>query len=110
MFKKRLRDSKAIADFIITYSPYDVDEELIEEYFHGCHAILKKILIEDLKPGDFNQHVSNEVLEKCYAKLPVETMPPLVVEGAQIIDGHHRWRVARRNKIKELLVYQIISE
>ncbi len=34
-------------------------------------------------------------------------MPPIVVENSKIIDGNHRYRVAKGNGQKEIFIYEI---
>jgi len=61
-------------------------------------------LIED----DENQNIRSLKKEKKYGKLPAETMPPLIVENGIVRDGNHRLRVAKRNKLEEIIIYDIV--
>jgi len=109
MFKPILENAEEITDFIITYTSYSIDEEFVQEYFFGCKAFLRKVSILDLREEDENQHIKDEVKERRYEKLPIESMPPLIVEDGIVKDGHHRYRVAKKKDIKEMIIYDIVS-
>lgn len=93
-YPDHLATAAAIADHIAILSPGDIDEEMVEEHFRGCHARLQWMPMDQLTPGPIEAHVANAKLEARYAKKPLATLPPLVVENGQIEDGHHRYRVA----------------
>lgn len=93
-YPARLDDARAIADHIATLSPGEIDEDMVEEHFRGCVARLEWLPIDQITPGPADAHVANRALEVRYAKQPLHTLPPLVVENGQIEDGHHRYRVA----------------
>lgn len=107
MFKSRLNNHFEIANYIEEISSKTVDNQLIEEYFFGCHAVLHECLVENLIVEDKDHHLSDKDLEKRYVKLSLETMPPLVVENNKIIDGNHRCRVLRQLGIKKAKIYRI---
>lgn len=109
MFKKILKDADEIASFIIETSPNDIDEELVLEYFFGCKAILKKIGINTLQIEHTNHHIQSKVKERKYQKLPIETMPPIIVENGKVIDGNHRLRIAKKKGLRKIITYNIIS-
>jgi len=108
MFKGILKNADEITDFIIEFAIDPVDEELIREYFDGCKAILKSIKVSNLVEGDMNQNIRNVKREKSYEKLPLKTMPPLIVENGIVKDGNHRLRIAKRNKLEEISIYDIV--
>jgi len=109
MFKKILKDADEITSFIIETSPNEIDEELIFEYFFGCKAILKKVEIDTLQLEDINHHIQLKAKEKRYQKLPIETMPPIIVEDGKVIDGNHRLRIAQKRGSRRIIAYDIIS-
>jgi len=109
MFKPVLENEDEITDFIIEFAEDPIDEELIREYFCGCKAILKTTSIQSLIEGDENHNIRNLRKEKRYGKLPVETMPPLIVEDGVVSDGNHRLRVAKKHGIKEIIIYDIVE-
>jgi hypothetical protein len=109
MFKPILENAEEIADFVIKFAVHQIDEELVMEYFFGCKAILKSVPIDTLIEGDKNQHIASETNEKKYKKLSIETMPPLLIENLEVIDGNHRLRIAKRNGLKEIKVYDIVT-
>ncbi len=109
MFKEMLKDADEITSFIIEKSANDIDEELVLEYFWGCKAILKSVEIDSLLIEDTNHHVQLESKERSYQKLPIETIPPIIVEDGKVIDGNHRLRIAQKKGLKRIIVYDIIS-
>lgn len=106
MFKKVLKDSDEITDFIVKFSTDFVDEELIREYFFGCRAILKKVPVRTLKLEDPAHHTRDRKKEKFYQTLPLKTMPPLIVDDGKVVDGNHRFRVAKKKGRKWILIYE----
>ena len=108
MYKPILNNSDEITDFIIEFACSPIDEELIREYFRGCIAILKSIDISYLQEGDESQNIRCIKKEMRYERLPIETMPPLIVENGIVTDGNHRLRVARKNGVKKIAVYDIV--
>ncbi len=108
MFQKILKDADEITNFIIVMSPDPVDEDLLLEYFFGCKAVLKTVDITTIRHEDENHHLQSKVKEKRYEKLSMQTMPPLVVENGKVLDGNHRLRVALKNGLKIISVYDVI--
>ena len=108
MFKKELKNSIEIAEFISEFATDYVDEDLILEYFFGCKAILKKVSTITIKIENSDNHIRNKKKEKIYENLPFETMPPLVVEKSVVLDGNHRLRVANKRKQKVIYIYDIL--
>jgi hypothetical protein len=102
-----LKDDWAIAEYIEATSSDYVDEEYIREHYRGCHAVLKKVAVTDLEPGDPEHNERSEKKEKKYAKMDLATMPPLVVEDGQIMDGNHRFRVAVAKGATHVLCYVV---
>lgn len=107
MFKLVLINAEEITDFIVEFATEPIDEELIREYFNGCNAILKSVSVKSLMYGNHNLNVRNSRKEKKYELLPFKTMPPLIVENGIVIDGNHRLRVVRKNRIKKTNIYEI---
>ena len=110
MFEKYLNSPTDIRDFIVAYSTDQVDEELLLEYLSNCKGILKKISPYAIKFGKQNYHVRDKRKELQYIKLPSRTIPPLIVEKGIVVDGNHRLRIARRLKLKEIYIYDIIPD
>lgn len=109
MFKPILKNTEEIMNFINEFASEPIDEELVREYFYGCKAILKIVLVHSLKQGNEDYHIKNFEKEKRYELLPFETMPPLIIENDKVIDGNHRLRIAKKKHIKKINVYEIIS-
>lgn len=102
-----LGNARAIAGYIGSIAPDYVDEELVEEYFHGCRAVLALVPIAELREGPADVNVPSKKKAAAYAKLPPETMPPLVVMNGVVEDGHHRLRDARRRGVVSVLCYVV---
>ena len=109
MLESILKDNIEIADYIECLSPTSIDRGLIEDYFIGCWAVLEKCNVESLISGDENHNLEVAYLEMKYSKLPLITLPPLVVENGVIIDGNHRHRILKSLRVTEALIYRIES-
>ena len=94
-YPELLVDDRAIADHIVSLSPGEIDEEMVEECFRGCRARLSWIPIDQITPGHADTNIPNPKREAKYAKLPLQTMPPIVIDQGEIQDGNHRFRVAQ---------------
>jgi hypothetical protein len=86
-----------------------VDEEFMEECFRGTHAVLREIPVAELREGDSDHNIPSKAKEKRYRKLPLSTMPPLVVEDGEIQDGNHRFRVAVAGGAQAVWCYDVID-
>lgn len=104
-YPSRLEDGYEIAEYIESVSPDYVDEEAMEEYFNGAYAELEVIPIDSIKEGNSDHNLRDEDKEKEYSKMSVETMPPIVVEGGVVVDGNHRFRVAKQLGAKKIRAY-----
>ena len=91
-FPAVLYDDREIAAFVEVYATYEVDPEFVEETFRGCHAILKTMPLASLKEGGRDVNLQSPANERKYMKMPIETMPPLLVENGEVRDGNHRFR------------------
>lgn len=103
---KVLRDNREIASYIADLDPR-VDEEMIEEHYHGCHAVLKVVPIESVKEGPADSNLRSASKEKKFAKMDLAKQPPILVEDGMIRDGHHRYRVAKAAGATDILAYVI---
>jgi hypothetical protein len=108
-WKPRLKDSREIADYIQSIASSYVDHEMIVEYFRGASAELKWVPIAELRPGHPDANIPSARKLKRYLKMDPATMPPLVVEEGEIMDGNHRYRVAQKRGLSELLCYVTID-
>jgi hypothetical protein len=108
-YPSSLKDSREIADYITGSSTEDVDYGLIEDYFRGAKALLRKIPANELTQGDPDHNVRDPHKERRYAKMPLDTMPPLVVENGRIIDGNHRFRVGLEMGVKSFWCYDVVD-
>lgn len=104
-----LKDHYEIAAYIESVASDYVDREMMEEYYHGAKAVLRAIPASELTPGDADHNIPSKVKERKYAKLPVETMPPLVVQNGQIEDGNHRFRVGLAKGMTEFWCYDVVD-
>jgi hypothetical protein len=103
-----LKDADAIAEYISSISSSYVNEEFISEYFRGCQAVLKNIPINSVHEGNADSNVRSEAKEKRYIKKSSQTIPPLVVWDGEIVDGNHRYRVAKQLGLTSLWCYVVI--
>jgi hypothetical protein len=109
-YPKTLANAQAIAEYIASVSSSYVDEEFIEEYFWGTHAILRELPIDSIKEGPADGNARSEAKERRYLKKNPETMPPLVVENGEIEDGNHRYRVSVAQGKKTIWCYVVEGE
>lgn len=109
MFKTILKDCSEIAEYIEEISSHHVDIEVIEEYFLGCKAILKECLVSEIIIDNENIHKRDEEAEDRYKLLPIETMPPIIIENNIIVDGNHRFRVLKYLGVMKLKAYEVIE-
>lgn len=102
-----LNDAREIAQYIDSVASDYVDIEMIEEYFNGAHAVLRFVPIENIHEGDKNHNIRSKSKERKYSKMDPEKIPPLVLEHGIIMDGNHRYRVAKKNGATGLWCYVI---
>lgn len=102
-----LKDRWAIADYIESVASAYVDNEYIAEHFRGCRAVLKRVPIAQIEPSDEDHNIPSKAKERRYAKMDPATMPPIVIEDGVIQDGHHRYRVAQKLGMTEMLCYVV---
>lgn len=106
-WENTLADEGAIADYMEANASDEVCTEMIMEYFHGCGAKLMLLPIEDISEGHPDVNIKSAKKEKKYNKLPLETMPPIVVMDGIIEDGHHRYRIAKAKGAASILCYVV---
>lgn len=87
-----LANEREIARHIARTSTREIDFECIEERLFDSHAVLRKVRLDALKPGPEDNNLPDERKAAQYARLPIETQPPIVIENFKILDGHHRYR------------------
>lgn len=89
-----LRDEDEIAEYVTTHATDEVDEDMVRDNYIGTHARLRLIPLDQLEQGPAEANIPSASKQERYADLPIETRPPLLVEGQQIMDGNHRYRDA----------------
>ena len=113
-YDAELPDNYAIAEYIESHSVSHTDVGMIEDYVHGCKAVLKMLPVSTIQPGSANANVRIKSREAKYKKLSLSTMPPLVVElhdgVVTILDGNHRFRVAVAKGATEIPCYVVEEE
>ena len=107
VWEATLPDARAITRYIERFAPCDVDSGLVEEYYRGQCANLRELPLSKITLGDRDHNRRMPALEARYARKPVETMPPIVVQNGEIEDGSHRFRVAKKLKLKTILCYVV---
>lgn len=102
-----LRNGSEIAAYIASLSPQYVDEEMIEEYVgRSTEGVLREIPIAGVREGNPDGNIRSAAKEKRYLKKSLETMPPIVIDSEnEIIDGNHRYRVARARGAETIWAY-----
>jgi hypothetical protein len=101
----RLDDSRMIARYMDSISSDYVDVDMVEEYLQGAHADLKLVPIDELSEGNQDANIRDPRKEAKYSKLDMATMPPLVVQDGVILDGNHRYRIAKAKGVTALWCY-----
>jgi len=109
MFKKELKNSAEIVEFIIEFATDYIDEDMILEYFFDYKAVLKRVPTNSIKPGNLASNARSKKKEKEYKKLPIETMPPVMVENKVVLDGNHRLRIAKTKQRRNIYIYDLLS-
>lgn len=107
-FQHELKDFE-IADYIETYHPDGVENEVVYEYFRGMKGVLKKVPIDTIKEGPPDNNLRNEKKEKRYLKSKTP-YPPIVIWLGMIEDGHHRWRNEKLKGSQYMWVYDVIDD
>jgi hypothetical protein len=102
-----LADEHAIADYIEKHASDDVDHGLIVDHFRGTRAVLRKVALAEIKPGHPDANVGDPAKTKRYMKMDPATMPPILIEDGVVVDGHHRYRVAKKLGLTEIWCYVI---
>jgi hypothetical protein len=105
-----LKDSREIANYIESVASDYVDTELMVEHFWGAKAVLKLVPLSQIKPGDADHNIGSASKTKKYLAMDPATMPPLVVENGEIMDGNHRYRVAKKLGLQEVWCYVVEDE
>ncbi len=103
---KVLRDNREIASYVSDLDPR-VDEEMIEEHYFGCHAVLQLVSIDSIKEGPADSNIRSASKEKKFAKMDLAKQPPILVEDGVVRDGNHRYRVAKAAGATDILAYVI---
>ena len=102
-----LRDSREIAEYIESLASDETDSELIEDYFHGAHAVLELVSLSDISEGNPDGNIPSSKKERKYLKMSPDTIPPLVIENGIVMDGNHRFRVAKKLGLTQLWCYVV---
>lgn len=77
------------------------------EFFRDAAATLAWVPLEQIKEGPKDNNIREVQKEKAYSRLSLQTMPPIVIEHGTVLDGNHRYRVARARNAPGLWCYQI---
>jgi hypothetical protein len=104
---EKLRDNRAIAEYVAQWSPYDICEEQIQDNYIGCYAALEWRAVDTLTHGNADGNQATRKRQKACDALPVDTMPPLLVDGSEVLDGNHRLRSLLRKGVTHCWVYNI---
>jgi len=104
---RQLVNAKAIAAHVSSLSPYEVSEELIEDVYRDCRAVLKWVALDSLVVSNPDGHVAEKDRQLACGALPQETMPPLLSDADGLQDGHHRLRTMKGRGVTHWWTYVI---
>lgn len=93
-YEPRLQGARAIAEYVVGLSPDGVDRDMVEDAHIGCSATLSWLPMDVIVPGPPDVNLPNAARERVYARMHAGSTPPILVDGCEIEDGHHRHRVA----------------
>lgn len=96
-----------IASYIVNTASDPVDYDMMQEHFGDSTADLKLLAVSDLVEGDAENNQRSSSKEKRYFRRSPLTIPPLVVDGVNVLDGNHRLRVARAQGVDRLWCYVV---
>lgn len=102
-----LADAQAIAEYVSELSPYEISEEQIEEQYFGSRARLTWLELSKVILGSDDHNQPSKSRQKAVDRLPIETMPPLLVENFYLQDGYHRFRKLMGEGVTHHWVYMI---
>lgn len=106
-FPECLTDAADIAAFIQTFAAEDVDEDAIRDLYHHTYAVLKLMPIAQLKEGGRNSNLRSAENEARYKKMDLRTLPPLLVDKGNVVDGNHRLRAGKKRGLTHMWCYVI---
>jgi hypothetical protein len=109
-FPLTLTNSEEIADHIEACSTEYVDIEYIAEAFAGYGAVLRYVSMNEISSGYAENNISDPDKIASYGSLPLETMPPIVLENGVVQDGNHRHQVALSRGAAGMWAYVTIEE
>lgn len=72
----------------------DTLRQYLADNYPECGATLRTLPIDTLVPGHEDGHERSPAKEQRYAAMTTPIPPILVGDGNEILDGHHRYRVA----------------
>jgi hypothetical protein len=104
-----LSSPRAISQYIADNSSEAVCREQIEEYMFDAGARLRLIPLSELREGNPDGNAPSAKKAARYAKLPLESMPPLVVMDGVVEDGNHRFRDALRRGAQAVWCYEVLG-
>lgn len=106
MWKKHLNGGVEIASYIKSLDP-TVDADAIAERFFGSVGTLTVVDIDKLHDGPDAHADYDTAKQSSYDKLDLIYMPPIIVEKGEVLDGHHRWRAAKKRGATHIQAYSI---
>jgi hypothetical protein len=108
-----LKTPEDVADYITDLDPkasYEDIREWAADECHECHFELRWLKIEEVHEGHPDANVRSAAKEKRYAKMTTP-MPPLVLNWENVvIDGNHRYRIAKAKGATEIACYVPVEE
>ena len=103
-----LLNAEGLADLVIELCGQEADPDFVREALEWRTGTLEWIPLDNMKEGPKDRNVRSTKLEQRYAKLPLHTTPPLLVEeNGEVLDGNHRFRIAKAKGAPGLWCYRL---
>lgn len=107
-----LTTPEAVADYITELDPKASYEDIWEwanEDMRDAHFELRMLPIDQVHEGHPDANIRNPAKERRYAKLSTP-MPPLILDWQNnVMDGNHRFRVAKAKGLTEIPCYVLVD-
>lgn len=101
-------DAEGLTEVIVELCGQEADPEFVREAMEWRTGTLEWVPFEQLREGSTDINIRSANLEKKYSKLPIETTPSLIVEeDGEVVDGNHRYRIAKAKKAAGLWCYRL---
>ena len=106
----KVMETKEIIEYLIELNHTYLEGDYIDYLKTNYYFILKSIKLNELEKNiDHNWRQTRSQFEKerieKYKKLDINNMPPILVINNTIVDGYHRYCVAKECGKNEMIAY-----